>query len=85
MRFKLKEHPSIFLFLISLVILGISIFICYLYNWVVYADVAIALAGAAVLVLGYSMVKDILTFEKKKREYDSSHTSKGNEHDEKRD
>ena len=68
MRFRISEHPSVLLFLVSLVILGVSIFLCYLYKWVIYADVAIALAGLAVIVLGYSMVKDILLFEKKKRE-----------------
>lgn len=73
MKFKFSEHPSIILFLISLVILGTTIFINVLYNWAIYAIVAIVLAGIAVIVLGYSMLKDISFFLKKKNEYLENH------------
>jgi positive regulator of sigma E activity len=73
MKFRISEHPSVFLFLISLVILGISIFLNVLYQWKIYSIVAIVLAGIAVLVLGYSMVKDISSFLKKKSAYDENH------------
>lgn len=73
MKFKINEHPSIILFLVSLVILGTSIFINVLYNWAAYSIVAIVLAGLAVIVLGYSMIKDISIFLKKKNEYLETH------------
>ncbi len=70
MKFKISEHPSVILFLVSLVILGISIFLNVLYQWKIYSIIAIVLAGGAVLVLGYSMMKDISIYLKKKNEYD---------------
>lgn len=73
MKFKINEHPSVWLFLISLVILASTIVLNVLYNWVIYAVVAIVLAGIAVIVLGYSMVKDILLFVKKRNEYYKDH------------
>lgn len=76
MKFKFDEHPSICLFLISLVILGVTIFINILYQWKFYAVIAIVLAGVAVLVLGYSMVKDLTMFFKKKNQYDETHKGK---------
>ncbi len=76
MKFKFDEHPSVWLFLISLVILGVTIFINILYQWKIYAVIAIVLAGVAVLVLGYSMVKDLTMFFKKKNQYDETHKGK---------
>lgn len=76
MKFKFDEHPSIWLFLISLVILGVTIFINILYQWKFYAVIAIVLAGVAVLVLGYSVVKDLTMFFKKKNQYDETHKGK---------
>ena len=76
MKFKFDEHPSVWLFLISLVILGVTIFINILYQWKISAVIAIVLAGVAVLVLGYSMVKDLTMFFKKKNQYDETHKGK---------
>ncbi len=73
MKFKLNEHPSVWLFLTSLVILGISIFLNVLYQWKIYSLIAVILAGIAVLVLGYSLVKDLLLFAKEKEKYDATH------------
>ena len=74
MKFRLDEHPSVWLFLVSLVILATSIVINVLYDWAIYALVAIFIAVAAVLVLGYSMVKDISMFVQKSNQYcPSSH------------
>lgn len=73
MKFKFEEHPSVWLFLISLVIFGVTIFINVLYQWKIYSIIAIVLAGAAVLVLGYSMFKDLSMFFKKKNQYDETH------------
>lgn len=73
MKFKISEHPSVFLFLISLVILGVSIFLNVLYQWKIYSIVAIILAGIAVIVLGYSMIKDIAIFLQNKNRYEETH------------
>jgi membrane protein YdbS with pleckstrin-like domain len=73
MKFRLNEHPSVWLFLVSLVILATSIVINVLYNWAIYALVAIFIAVAAVLVLGYSMVKDISLFMKQRSQYYEQH------------
>ncbi len=73
MKFRLSEHPSIWLFLISLVVLGTTIVINVLYNWVIYALIAIFIAGAAVLVLGYSMIKDLANFSKERSRYYQTH------------
>lgn len=76
MKFKISEHPSVILFLVSLVILGVSIYINVLYKFAAYAIVAIVLAGMAVIVLGYTMIKDILLFEKKKNEIEENDTKR---------
>jgi hypothetical protein len=83
MKFKINEHPSVFLFLISLVILGVSIFLNVLYQWKIYSIVAIVLAGAAVIVLGYSMMKDISIYLKKKQQYDETHPNEREDDDDK--
>lgn len=70
MKFRLKDHPSFFAFLFSLVLLGGSFALAYRYQWKIYAVVPIFLAGAAVIILGYSFVKDILDFEKQKDKQD---------------
>lgn len=74
MKFRISEHPSVLLFLISLVVLGVTIFINVLYNFAIYAVVAIFIAGAAVLVLGYSMIKDVSVFFKQRSEYIQRHS-----------
>lgn len=84
MKFRLDEHPSVWLFLVSLVILATSIVINVLYNWTIYALVAIFIAVAAVLVLGYSMVKDISMFVQKRNQYYASHPEE-REHDDDED
>ena len=71
MKFKLSEHMSIFLFLLSLVILGISIFIGYYYEWKIVAIAPIAIAGVACIVLLAATVYDYYSFFKKKREVDT--------------
>ncbi len=72
MKFKISEHPSIWLFLISLVILASTIVLNVMYHWTVYAIIAIVLAGLAVVVLGYSMIKDISLFVKQRKQFYSS-------------
>lgn len=72
MKFKISEHPSIWLFLISLAILASTIVLNVMYHWTAYAIIAIVLAGLAVVVLGYSMIKDISLFVKQRKQFYSS-------------
>lgn len=73
MKYNVKEHPQIFLFLIAVFMLIISIIINVIYNWVIYAVFMVVLAGIAVLVLGYSFFYDLYLFSKKKKKYDEEH------------
>ena len=82
MKFRLQEHPSVWAFLGALVLLAASFALAYIYLWKIYAVIPIPLAGIAVIVLGYSLIKDILDFEKKKNELESKEEEK---HDEGRD
>ena len=68
MKFKLSEHPSIFMFLISLVILGTTIFLNVMYKWKIYSIVGLVLSGIASLVLLFSVCLDIYHYLKKKPE-----------------
>lgn len=68
MKYSFKEHPQIFLFLISLIMLGISIWINILYNFAVYAVILLVLAGIATVVLGFSFFYDLYLFFKNNKE-----------------
>ena len=85
MKFHINEHPSIWLFLISLVILATTIVINVLYKWQIYTIVAIVLAGVAVVVLGYAMIKDLSDFSRKKSQYLASHPEEKDDDDKDRD
>lgn len=82
MEFHFRDHPSIFLFLISLVLLGASIALCVLYDWAIYAVVAIVIAGVAVLVLGFSMVYDLAGLGNKKKKQPKKDEEKKEEENE---
>lgn len=66
MKFNLKDHPTVLLFFISLVLLATVIVFGFLFKWSVFVIPMIVIAGLAVLVLGFSMIKDISEFSKKK-------------------
>lgn len=76
MEFKWKEHPSIFLLLIAVIMLILSVVIAYLFQWRIYADVLIVIAGIACIVLGYGVYKDISLFKKKQKESEEKKNDK---------
>ncbi len=79
MKYDLKEHPYLWALLCAFVLLAGSIALGYRYDWKVYAIIPIGLASLAVIILGYSFIKDLLDFEKKKEEWEKKEQEKKHE------
>lgn len=78
MKFNIKEHPQIFLFLISLFMLILSIVLNVIYHFAIYAIFMLVLACIASAVLGFSFFYDLYLFCRKKNEYEATHHQKEN-------
>lgn len=73
MKFNIKEHPQIFLFLISLFMLILSIVLNVIYHFAIYAIFMLVLACIASAVLGFAFFYDLYLFCRKKNQYDAAH------------
>lgn len=72
MKYKLSEHPYIFMVLVALVLVICSITIAALYQWSPYAIVAIVISALGFIVLSYTFLKDLSIYFKQKRKYEES-------------
>lgn len=68
MKYDLKEHPYLLLSLAALFMAVVSFVVAYLYNWSVYALVAVGISGVGFLILFGSFIYDLVLFRKKKKE-----------------
>ncbi|MFA6624327.1 MAG: hypothetical protein WCS80_00995 [Bacilli bacterium] len=72
MKFNLKEHPMIFLVLMSVLMLIVSLYLGVTYHFNMYSVIAIVISGlGTVCLLGYT-IYDLVDFLKKKEQYDKS-------------
>lgn len=81
MKYNLKEHPHIFMVLVALVLVGCSITIAALYDWSIFAIIAIVISGLVFLVLTYTFLKDLFLFLKQKKEYENTLEDTEKEHE----
>lgn len=66
MKYSFKDRPYLFLALIALFMLIVSICITAMYDWSIYGIIAIIISGLGFLVLLFSFIYDLLTFNKEK-------------------
>jgi len=76
MKYSLKEHPMVIMFVLALLMLAVSLTLGVYKNFNIYSIIAIAIAGLGSIFLGYSFIYDLIQYKKKKKELDGKENNK---------
>lgn len=76
MKYSLKEHPMVIMFVLALLMLAVSLTLGVYKNFNIYSIIAIVIAGLGSIFLGYSFIYDLIQYKKKKKELDGKENNK---------
>ncbi len=65
MKYRLKDHPYLFMALVVLLLLFGSIALGFVYHWSTYSVCAVVLSGIGFLILSGMTVFDYVSFKKR--------------------